>query len=257
MSTAHVEDLVDLEALGALSTEESAFVRAHAADCPFCAALLDDAEETAGRLALSVPLRRAPAEMRRRVMDEVTARPGADQTRPAAVPNRMPTPLMRFNRRWGALAAMIFLVPLAGLLTWNYILQHEVNNLKRENQQIQETQMDVVLLALPNSLRAELTPTVEAGSARGMVSWNPDAGKCMVRVRDLPPPEHGTTYQVFFQGQLDPRPAGELKPDEDGFASLVFDSSRWQGQEYRVWVSAVRGSAEPSTVLLWTTLRRN
>jgi hypothetical protein len=259
MSAAHVEDLVDLEALGALDAEESAAVRAHAAACARCRALLADAEGTAARLALSVPLHRAPASLRERVLAQVIPHPTAAPT-PLPRAGRSHTgiagALMHFNRRWGAMAAVVLVVPLAGLLVWAMFLQSEVNDLKRENQQIQETQTDIVLMALPTSLRRDFVPTEHAGTARGMVSWNPDVGKCAVRVRDLPPPEPGTSYQVFFEGQMGPRPAGELKPDEDGIATLNFDASKWKGTEYRVWVSAVRTAPESETVLLQAWLRR-
>jgi hypothetical protein len=258
MSTAHVEDLIDLEALGALDAEESSFVRAHLADCARCRALLNDAESTTARIALSVPLHRAPASLRDRVIAEVTGPPAAlPLPRSRQSQGAFGGALMRFNRRWGAMAALILVVPLTGLLAWAMFLQNEVNDLKRENQQIQETQTDIVLMALPNSLRRDFAATEHAGAARGMVSWNPDAGKCMVRVHDLPPPEPGASYQVFFQGQLGPRSAGELKPDDEGFASLVFDTSKWQGAEYQVWVSSVRQAPEPSTILLQASLRRN
>jgi len=259
MSTAHVEDLVDLEALGALDAEESAFVRAHVADCARCRSLLADAESTTARLALSAPLHRAPASLRDRVMAEVTGPPIA---LPLAPRSRQPHTgiggaLIRFNRRWGAMAAMILVVPLTGLLAWAVFLQSEVNDLKRENQQIQETQTDLVLMALPSSRSRDFTATEHAGAARGVVSWNPDAGKCMVRVHDLPPAEPGTSYQVFYEGTFGARPAGELKPDEEGVASLKFDTSRWQGAEYRVWVATVGPAPEQSTVLLQASLRRD
>lgn len=256
MSAAHVEDLIDLEALGALDAEESTFVRAHVADCPRCRALLDGAEDATARLALSVPLRRAPATLRARVMAEVGPRPAVLPLQ-APARNTNGSLLMRFNRRWGAIAAMFLVVPLTGLLAWAVFLQNEVNDLKRESQQIQETQTDIVLMALPSSLRRDFAPTESAGSARGMVSWNPDAGKCVVKVYDMPPAESGVTYQVFFQGQMGPRAAGELKPNDEGSANLIFDTSKWQGAEYRVWVSAVRSSSEPGTTLLWASLRRD
>jgi len=254
MNAQHVEDLLDLEALGALDAEESAFVRAHAADCPHCQAMLDEARETAARLALSVPLQRAPAELRGRVMAEVEA-PAAATPIAAFAPARPSSAIMRFNRRWGAMAAMLFLVPLVGLLSWNLLLQNQVNDLQRESQQLQETQRDVVVFAMPSSLRAAFTPTADAGTARGMVNWNPDENRCRVSVRDLAPPAEGASYHVYYDSPAGPREAGELKPDANGSAELSFDVSRWRGDEYRVWVSSV-GPHGDSTRLLWASLRR-
>lgn len=254
MNSEHVEDLVDLEAVGALSPEESAFLRAHVADCARCRASLDEAEATAARLALLSPMHRAPSELRGRVMAEVQ-RSGASA--PLALPGaaRTPTPLMRFNRKWGAMAAMLFLLPLGGLLGWNFLLQTEVNDLKQESRQIQETQRDVVLLALPTTVRARFTPTQDAGTAQGTVSWNPDVGQCQVVVRGLPV-EEGVSYRVFYQGMRGVVDAGELRPDESGGAALTFDVKKWQGAEYQVWVAALRPGTEQATALLQAELRR-
>jgi hypothetical protein len=256
MSAAHVDDLIDLEALGALDAEESMFVRAHTADCTRCRAILEDAEGVVARLAYAVPLHRAPASMRESVMAEVASAPVTpiEPRRRSMLDGGV---ISRFNRRWGAVAAMVLVVPLVGLLAWSLLLQNEVNDLKRENQQIQATQEELVLQALPTSLQARFTPTESARGAYGTVSWNPDKQVCMVQVKHLPAADTGTSYHVYYQGPLGPRHAGTLEPDEQGSAEVRFDTSRWQGTEYRVWVSSVRPESEPGTVILQATLTRN
>ena len=99
MSAAHVDDLIDLEALGALDAEESIFVRAHVTDCPRCRAILDEAESVAARLAFSVPLHRAPASMRAGVMAEVAARPVTPTPERAQRSPFASTAIMRLSRR--------------------------------------------------------------------------------------------------------------------------------------------------------------
>lgn len=255
MSAAHVDDLIDLEALGTLDAEESIFVRAHTADCPRCRALLEEAEGVTARIALSAPLHRAPMSMRKAVMAEVEAPPVT------AIEPRRPSVfggvVYRFSRRWGAMAAMILVVPLLGLLAWSMILQNEVNDLKRENQQIQATQEELVLHALPTSLQTRFTPTEAAQGAYGTVSWNPDKQVCMVQVKHLPAADATSSYQVYYEGTFGPRLAGTLEPDGQGSAEIRFDTSRWQGTEYQVWVSSVRTDAEPTIVMLRATLTRN
>ena len=261
MKTEHVEELLDLEAIGALDPEESASVRAHVTECAHCRTSLDEAQATAARLAVLAPMRRAPGAMRERVMAEVRRSEARTPSESTAVPVswRVPTPIMRFNRRWGTLAAMLFIVPLAGLLTWNFLLQNEVNALKQDTRQMQETQRDVVLLALPSTVRARFSPTDHAGTAQGTVSWNPDERVCKVSVRGLPRQEPGVSYRVFYQGPRGVMDAGELGPDEEGAAEHTFDVSKWRGDEYHVWISAVRHGAgtEHGPVLLQASLRRN
>jgi hypothetical protein len=254
MNAEHVEDLVDLEALGALTAEESEFVRAHASECPLCRADLAQAEAVVARLALAVPLHRAPAGLRSRVLAEVTA-PIVRLAEPAPVPQpRPPTPIMRFNRRWGSIAAALFLVPLVGLLAWALVLQNQVNDLKEQSQQIQETQRDVVLLAASPPVRGRFVPTESAGEATGTVTWNPEEGRCAVSVLGLHK-ESGTDYHVYYKSPRGDIDAGELKPDDEGTATLVFDVSKWKGDTYTVWVSAIRGNGE-QTPLLHAWLRR-
>jgi hypothetical protein len=256
MNAQHVEELIDLEALGALTSEESEFVRVHAAGCPRCRASLAQAEEVAARLALAVPLHRAPARLRARVMADVST-PSVAQAAPAvpagrAEPRRL-SAIVRFNRRWGAIAAVLFAVPLAGLLAWALMLQNQVNDLKQQNQQIQELQRDLVLLA--PGIRARFMPTQDAGEAAGSIVWNPDEGKCSVTVAGLARSDPPTSYHVFYQGWRGVEDAGVLDPDEAGRASLVFDASRWRGDVYHVWVSALRENGE-SVTLLQASLRR-
>ncbi|MGD9892884.1 MAG: anti-sigma factor [Dehalococcoidia bacterium] len=256
MSAAHVDDLIDLEALGALDAEESIFVRAHTADCPRCRAILEDAEGVAARLAFSVPLHHAPRALREGVMGEVAAAPETvgEPRRRSMLDGGM---IVRLSRRWGAMAAMILVAPLVGLLAWSLLLQNEVNDLKRENQQIQATQEELVLQALPTSLQAPFTPTESARGAYGTVSWNPDKQVCMVKVKHLPAADAGVSYHVYYQGPVGPRHAGTLEPDEQGSAEIRFDTSRWQGTEYQVWVSSVRPESEPAIVILQATITRN
>ena len=254
MNAEHVEELVDLEALGALTSAESERVRAHVAGCPRCRASLAQAEEVAARLALSVPLYRAPARLRERVMAEVDA-----PVTPATAPVRRMQPrlapaILRFNRRWGAAAAALVVVPLAGLLAWALMLQNQVNDLKEQNQQIQELQRDLVLLA--PGVRARFVPTKDAGDAAGSIVWNPDEGKCSVTVAGLVRSDPTTSYHVFYQGWKGVEDAGVLEPDEAGRASLVFDASKWRGDVYHVWVSAVRAGGD-SLPLLQASLRRD
>jgi hypothetical protein len=156
--------------------------------------------------------------------------------------------------RWGALAAALVLVPVIGLLTWAIVLQTQVNDLKQESKQIQEAQREIVLFS-PPAFRAKLDPT-DADAGAGWVTWIPDESRCAVKVKGLAKPEAGAAYHVFYKGMRDPVDAGKLTPDEEGKAELEFDTSRWQGFEYHVWVAQVRPGGEVGPPILKATLRR-
>lgn len=254
MTMEHVEDLIDLEALGALEPEDSAQVRAHIMLCPACRESLMLAQEAAARIALTAPVRHAPFALREGVLAAIEEQPTAAEPVPLM---RRWHPLARLSTRWGALAAALVVAPVAGLVTWAVVLQTQVNDLKQGNRQLEETQRNLVLLAVPPSvIKSPLTPSDQADGARGSVSWNPVEGKCAVVVNGLAKLEPGATYQVYYEGMKGIFPAGELKPDEEGNAGLVFDVSKWRGDEYRVWVSAVRPT-DHGTVLLSASLRRD
>lgn len=253
MNGGHVDELVDLEAIGALTPAESARVHAHVAACAACRAELSAAQDTAARLALAVPLHPAPAALRARVLREVDR---LAPLIPVPLPVRRPSAWRRVTSRWGALAAALIVIPVLGLLTWAVVLQTQVNELKQESRQIREAQADVVLMAMPGLIRARLDPTESGGTARGWVMWDPDEGRCTVRVKGLAKPEPGVSYRVYTQGVREPVDVGELKPNDEGTADLEFDVPRGTGTEYHVWVAAVKPHGELSTPLLRATLRR-
>jgi hypothetical protein len=257
MSSEHIDELVDLAALDALTPDERSRVQAHAMLCPVCRMSLAEAREVAAKIGFSVPLHAAPPLLRGRVLAAAGIVPAAELPAQPRRPSRLPLPLItRMTTRWGALAAALVVAPLAGLLTWAVILQSQVNDLRQENRQIQEAQRGVVLLADPASLRDRMQPTDAAPSARGRVLWNPDDGTCAVVARGLPKPDAGVTYHVFYQGMKGVVNAGELRVDDEGSGELVFDASKWRGDEYRVWVSPVRGD-QVGSPLLKATLRRD
>jgi hypothetical protein len=83
MIAEHVDDHIAAHAFGALSDTERREVLEHAATCPACAARLEEAETLASLIPYSVPLRRAPADVKRTLFQQLAA---AEPAAPAVYP---------------------------------------------------------------------------------------------------------------------------------------------------------------------------
>lgn len=253
MTDEHIDDLVELAALDALEPEEARRVEEHAAGCAQCLRSLASARATADHLAIAAPRRTPPALLRQRVLGAIDTPVGAPA--PVRTPRHRDQPWSR--TRWGALAAALVAIPVLGLLSWSLLLQRQVNDLRQQSRQLQESHRDLVLLAAPpTSIRVRMTVADGAGSARGSVTWAPDQGRCAVLASDLPVNDRERVYHVFYQDPGGIHDAGPLTPDENGAAEIVFNVARWKGSEYQVWVAPARSGGEPGGTILSAMLRR-
>jgi hypothetical protein len=240
MNCQDIREDIDLCALGTLEPGESERVRAHAARCDACRAALLAAEQAAAALALTVPRVRAPAAVRRSVMEAVRAEHDATpQTEPSVVPQAIPartSHLRRLSIRYGALAAVLVVVPLAGLLVWAALLQHQVNDLRHDTEQMQRRNDGLLLFAVPSSVKADFRPVGNAKGATGAATWNPGRNVCFVLFDHLPQPEPGTAYRLWYlvDGGRRVVDAGDLTPDANGKAEIILDASQWRGQDYEM-----------------------
>jgi hypothetical protein len=253
-----IRDDIDLYALGTLDASEADRVRVHVALCDACRAELLAAEETAARLAFTVPRVAAPPAVRDAVFAAIHAGPRDE----AHTTHRRSWPLLRPRAlpagRFGTLAAALLLIPIAGLLIWAVLLQRQVNSLRHDAAAMQRRADGLTLLAMPSSLRADFVPARDAGGAMGAVMWNPEKGLCAVLLDRLPRAEPGTAYRLWYR--VDDRltvDAGEIHPDEYGRAEIMIDTSRWRGSVYDMAVRVEHTPADPTApALLTAQLRR-
>lgn len=269
MNCEEIADLVDAYALGALSESEQAVVDAHLQSCPRCRELEADAEALVTRLNLSLPLRRAPASLRRRVLssiggtesdvggwplgqDAAGIRAEAHHSVPTVLPfrTRRSKP-SRIQLVAGAVAAVVF-VAMAG---WIIGLQLQVNRLERSAHTMQRNMTSLegqraalMLLASQGSTTLSMDAMPASNGAQAIVIWNPQDGRCDVLAGNLPPLPAGSSYHVWMMGANSQNwDSGQLTPGSDGTAQKMLDLHRITNpQDYSVLIT-VQGEGSVHT----------
>ena len=258
MDCRDIREDIDLYALGTLSPVEAERVRTHAATCDACRAELLAAEAVAAQLALAAPRVAAPAGLRRAVFDAIHTEqaPVPPKRRPVAL-RRALTLRRRLTARYGAIAAAVALFPLVGLLTWAVLLQRQVNELREDTAQMQRRNDGLLLLAMPSSVKADFQPAGDGIGAVGAATWHPERGLCFVFFDQLPRPEPGTTYRLWYvvDGRIVIN-AGAVLPDEHGRAEAIIDASRWRGRDYELILRLERAPRDPEAEPVLTALLR-
>ncbi len=259
MNCDDIRDDIDLCVVGTLPAAEDERVRMHAATCPDCGPLLLSGEAVAARLGQSVPLVPAPASLRASLMTAVHAESRQDSSAPAP---SAPPPARSRGRgrvaRYGAAAAVLVLLPMAGLALWVAQLQRDVNTLRAGSEVIQRRSDGLLMLAMPSSLKSDFQSLGDIKGAVGAASWNQERQVCAVVLDNLPPPESGASYRLWYiidgQRVID---AGAVTLDDGGKAQMMIDASRWRGQEYEMLVTLERQPHDRSApAVLTARLRR-
>lgn len=260
MSCNDYRDDIDLCALGTLLPDEAERVRTHASTCESCRLELLAAENAAARLALAAPRVRAPSALRTAVLDAIRQEEPAPADRPAATARTRRAAAVRglVAHRYRFAAALAVLVPVAGLALWVATLQREVNGLREDTVEIQRRNDGLLLLAVPSSAKADFRQVGNARGATGAVTWSPERQVCYAIFDNLPEPEAGATYRLWYvvdgERVID---AGEIAPDDHGKAIAIIDASRWRGQDYDLTLKQERRPHDPEApALLIARLRR-
>ena len=228
------EDLKDAYALGALPDDERATVEACLALHPERQAEIDDMVGIAGLLALA-PLEQEPsADLRRKVMQVVEAE--------AAVPRAAESPTSSWFGWLGgfrnvALGAAAVLV--VGLLSWNVLLQADVQDLRgqveeaRSANEAQETRE----IALGGAW-------AEQGARAEVTALKDD--RAILVVEDMPSMPEDRTGQVWVIHDDKPQPSGLLDPSGNMAATAITTPLRG-ADAIAVTIEPAGGSDEPTS----------
>ena len=229
------DDLRDAYVLGALPDDERASVEAYLALHPERQAEVDDLVGVAGLLALAPPEQDPPADLRRRLMGVV----GSEAVSPPA-PQRRPASswLGRFggfrNLALGAAAVLV-----VGLLSWNVLLQGDVQDLRGQVEQAQRAN------------QAQETREIALGGAwaeqgaRAEVTALQDDRAILV-VEDMPSMPEDRTGQVWVIRDDKPLPSGLLDPSGNMAATAITTPLRG-ADTIAVTIEPAGGSDEPTS----------
>jgi hypothetical protein len=183
-------------ALGEAGDDPAA--RAHLAACPKCQADLRVYRGVAGLLPYAAAEATPPAELRGRVIAAVTAAterpatvaaPTQSQPRLSWLRSRQPS---AFRATWAAVAfALLSLV----LLSWNVILQRQVDQQASQLTASRQGWQSVIVLLNDTSLRWY---AISGGLAHGRMWATPQSDQACLVVEQLPALAEGQVYQVWL-----------------------------------------------------------
>jgi anti-sigma-K factor RskA len=228
------EGLKDAYALGALPDDERATVEAYLALNPERQAEIDDMVGIAGLLALAPPEQEPPADLRRRLMQVVES----EAVRPRAAES--PTSSW-FGRLGGlrnvALGAAAVLV--VGLLSWNVLLQGDVQDLRGQVEEARSAN------EAQQTREIALDGTWAEQGARAEVTALKDDRAILV-VEDMPSMPEDRTGQVWVIHDDKPLPSGLLDPSGNMAATAITTPLRG-ADAIAVTIEPAGGSEEPTS----------
>ena len=218
-------DAAGAYALGALPPGEVEAYEAHLRVCAACRAELDELMPAVAALPASVPPRRAPDELRVRIMADVNRE--AELLRAAGPEADRPERARRERRRfrWGARWAVPAFV--AAALAVGFVVGEVVSQ--------------------PSGRTVELAATGAASAAHAQLTI--EDGHATLAADHLPPPPKGRVYQVWLKPRDGkPVPTSSLfVPRADGTAEVAVPASAAEMDLVMVNTEPPGGSQTPTT----------
>jgi anti-sigma-K factor RskA len=221
MKDEHVDELIDLYALGALEPDEQNAVDAHLDECARCRAWMADARRVVALLPWTAEQQMPPSDLQGKVRRRIEGLQ-RQQRAPEQAHERVRT------RRWlppwllgGSLAAAC-LALLIFLGIWNFQLQRQLASVSAELER--SRQIERVLIR--SGVRAVvLEPQPAAPKAWGTMMLNPTGNDAYLITYDLPVLPKNKTYQLWLQRGDARVNGGTFRVDEHGVATVQVRAS--------------------------------
>jgi hypothetical protein len=255
-----------LHAMQALTSEESAAVRLHLAECAECRKELAEVSGDLALVAMGVEQHAVPEGSRQRFVDRIaTANPASQQ--PSRAPVVTITPQKRTSRSaswipWAAVAAMLIVSVALGVTIFvlNQELQTEDGLLRREERLIQARNAENLkaralldVLTAPSAQRVLLTSgkTPPAPSARAV--YLASRGALVLQASNMQPLPENKTYELWIiPASGAPVPAGLFRADSAGSASVVLPAipRGVQAKAFGITIENAGGSTTPTAPII-------
>jgi anti-sigma-K factor RskA len=245
MNNERFEDLKDAYALGALSEEERRGFEEYLAAHPERQAEIDELGAVAGLLAFAPREQDAPPELRRRVMEVVEAEAAPRRER------REESMLAGIGRFIGVsgLAFGAAVMVLIGLLSWNLLLQNQVQDLQGEVRsaqgQVDDLQAQVKDAQAKQARTIQLSGTwADQGANAEVASINDD--RIVLVADNLPSVPQGQTCQIWVIKGNVPESGGLFQPGGKETAAPITIPIK-KGDTIAVTVEPAGGSEKPTS----------
>src|ERR687894_1990704 len=237
MNNERFEDLKDAYVLGALPEEERSSFEDYLAAHPERQAEIDELGAVAGLLAFSPQEQEPSPELRSRIMAlvEAEAAPRSDARR--SVSARIGDYLSVRALALGAAALLVI-----GLLSWNVLLQSQVEDLQG---QVQDAQGQVEDAQAQQSQTIKLEGSwAEQGATAEVASM--EENEIVLVARNMPSVPEDKTCQIWvIKGDV-PEPSGLFQPDGNGTATPITNSIT-KADVIAVTVEPAGGSEQPTS----------
>lgn len=245
----HVDDLIDLYALGALESDEQTAVDQHLDECGRCGRLLAETKELVLLLAWTPDQHDPPPVLHDRLIRRVQQlqRLDGDDRQPwwhRLIPDlRRRTPQLAFGLA-GVMAALLLFF---GSRTVS--LQQEVASLRA---QLSTQQLVVDVLRSPDTRVVALSNQTGGPEGAAQLLLDPARERALLVTSALPRLPEDQTYQLWLIGNNTPESMGTFEVNQQGVASIVVQANRPLNQFQAVGVSIepTGGSPQPTNVIL-------
>jgi anti-sigma factor RsiW len=249
MRCEETKDLLDAYALGAVDPDEAYRLEGHVADCLDCWEELNKSRRTAALLSLSVHIRPASDQLRRRIM----ARAQTDDARAerrSLLPRLRPT----WRSAVGALG-----VAAVGSLFFASLLQVQVTGLRGDKNEISQqltaasTELEqqrqiVAVLSASDSEKIPMNSAALRSEAESVYNWSRDNAAGFIVCNNFPALPAAQVYQVWFTTTGHVEPVATFVPHADGGCQIPMDMTRvdWRPAGIGITIEPEGGSSRPS-----------
>jgi anti-sigma-K factor RskA len=244
MNNERFEDLKDAYVLDALPEEERRSFEEFLAAHPERQAEIDELGAVAGLLAFSPEEQEPAPELRERIMEVVEAEAAPRSESRGSVFARLAGYIGARGLALGAAALLI-----VGLLSWNLLLQNQVEDLQGQVQnsqgQVEDLQAQVQDAQAQQTQTIQLSGTWANQGADAEVASISD-NRIVLVADDLPSVPEGQTCQIWvIKGDV-PEPSGLFQPGGTETAAPITTPIK-KGDTIAVTVEPAGGSEQPTT----------
>lgn len=237
MDHGRFEELKEAYVLGALPREEQAEFERYLAAHPERQAEVDELGAFANLLAFSPQQQEPPPELRRKVMEVVEAEAAPRRVRRRPIFAGIREYLNGRNLALGAAAVLVI-----GLLSWNLLLQDQVQDLTGQVEEVQDERPE-------RQVREGRTIPLEGAWAQQGASAEVasiDEDRVILVAENMPSVPENRTCQIWVIRDDVPTPSGLFDPDGNMTATAVTTSIE-KADTIAVTVEPAGGSEKPTS----------